>query len=309
MSSLLERLHAKCRLRAIEAHSGLSAHIGSIAQSSGEIRRAFDIIWASSLTASASCLLPDAELNLLNRRLSILDDILRSTEKPVVVDAETGGDVLAFAHLVRNLARMGAAAVCAEDKKLPKRNSFSNEPQTLEDPHAFGEKIAVALRTRRERHPLICARIESLIAGASVEDALARAEIYGAAGAEALLVHSREFAPLVEFARAYRARSNGGGLPLICVPTAFPAVPDGEIFAVGFNVVVYANHLLRAAWQAMIHTAARLLDERNALAVNMDIVSVAEVLRTLDSTLTLPDGSYERSEAAVTSTRTARLDG
>jgi 2-methylisocitrate lyase-like PEP mutase family enzyme len=294
MSSLLEHLNTRSRLRAIEAHSGLSAHIGSTAHSSGEICRSFDLIWASSLTASASCLLPDAELNLLNRRLSILDDILRSTDKAVVVDAETGGDALAFAHLVRNLERMSAAAVCVEDKKVPKRNSFSNEPQTLEDPYVFGEKIGMALRARRGGQPLICARIESLITGSTVDDALTRADVYGTAGAEALLVHSREFAPLVEFARAYRGRNGEGGLPLICVPTAFPSVSDSEIFGAGFNIVVYANHLLRAAWQAMHVTAARLLDERNAAGVSADLVPVAEVLRTLDNSLTLLSPLFDR---------------
>jgi 2-methylisocitrate lyase-like PEP mutase family enzyme len=306
MSSLLERLNTRSRLRAIEAHSGLSAHIGSTAHSSGEISRCFDIIWASSLTASASCLLPDAELNLLNRRLSILDDILRSADKPVVVDADTGGDTLAFAHLVRNLERMGAAAVCVEDKKPPKRNSFSNEPQTLEDPHLFAQKIAVSLRARRGGHPLICARIESLITGSTVDDALLRAEVYAAAGAEALLVHSREFTSLAEFARTHRMRHGGGGLPLVCVPTAFPSIPDNEIFAAGFNVVVYANQLLRAAWQAMQVTATRLLEERNAMAVSAELVPVAEVLRTLDNSLVL---AAERIESpGVAKKVAARLE-
>jgi phosphoenolpyruvate phosphomutase len=274
-------------LRAIEAHSGLSARIASDAAATlNGATASFDLLWASSFTSSAAKFLPDAELYLLDRRLDTICEILAACRTPVVVDADTGGEPLAFSFLAERLERLGVAAVCIEDKAAPKRNSFSEEPILLEAPDLFAAKIRAGIAARSSTSFQIIARVESLVAGESVSEAIDRALIYGEAGADAILIQCKDdVRQLFAFAERYRAlgsRKQAGEharLPLVCVPTSFPNVQEGEFFAAGFDVVIYANHLLRAAFLAMERVCHSILKEGSASSCAADLVDMKRLLR------------------------------
>ncbi|MET3711844.1 phosphoenolpyruvate phosphomutase [Sphingomonas trueperi] len=281
-SKSLLNLHGASRW--IEAHNGLSAHIGStcrVTDADGSAK-CFDAVWVSSLTTSAASLLPDAELHLLDQRLELALQICEASAKSVVLDGDTGGEILAFQYLVRRLERIGAAGVCIEDKRLPKRNSFSGDGHHhLEDPEQFAAKVRAGVAARKPFGPRIIARLESLIAGETIERALYRARLYADAGADAVLIHSiRDSGELFNFIEAARHPETGRlhELPIICVPTAYPQMRDSELFAAGFNVVIYANHLLRASIAAMRDTASRLLADEGPAGCDGDLVAMRDLL-------------------------------
>lgn len=282
----LNRQHSS---RWIEAHNGLSAHIGSacsVTDPDGS-EKSFDAVWISSLTTSAAGFLPDAELYMLDQRLELALQICEATAKPVVLDGDTGGEILAFQYLMRRLERIGAAAICIEDKRLPKRNSFSGDAyHYLEDAEQFAAKIRAGARTRKPFGPRIIARLESLIAGETVDLALRRARLYADAGADAVLIHSiRNSDELFEFIGAARRPATGRlhELPIICVPTAYPHLRDSELFAAGFNVVIYANHLLRASIAAMRETARSLLADEGPAGCGARLMAMHDLLALLGS--------------------------
>src|SRR5262245_35373345 len=188
---LAAALDEKRLLRAIECHTPLSAMLGAAAKSADG--RAFDALWASGFSHATAMGLPDAELSLCERRIDAISDITAVSALPIIADADTGGDTLAFVQLCRRLESLGVSAAIVEDKSGAKRTSLAEDVEhQLDDPHAFAQKIAVTKEALLTREFLIFARIESLIAGAGLPDALARAEIYLRSKADGIVIHSKD---------------------------------------------------------------------------------------------------------------------
>ena len=281
--------------RLMEAHSGLSGMVANTAQLAlaDGTSKEFDGLWLSSFTTSALKGLPDAEIVSLEARLDLLDEILFVTDKPVVVDADTGLEAMHFEYTCAKLEARGVSAVIIEDKRYPKRNSLApTADQTLEAPGAFAAKIRRGKSALRSADFMIIARLESLVANQGQADALARAEAYLQAGADGIMIHSRQKQPeeVFAFAEAYArlCQQRGSWKPLICAPTTYNTVTEAALRAHGFNVVIYANHLLRAAYAAMSQTCTAILAHDRSLEAEagcapvqtlFDVVGFSEVLR------------------------------
>ena len=253
-------------MRVIEAHSGLSAIIGETARAelNGQTRE-YDAIWESSLTDSATKGLPDASIIGIESRLHTISEILHVTTKPMIVDGDTGGEIPQFEYLVRHLESLGVSAVIIEDKVFPKRNSLdASASQELEDPETFALKIQAGKRAALTDEFMVIARLESLIAGTGLQDALERAQHYIRAGVDGIMIHSNRQEPddLFEFAKTYDSLCEGLGRrpPLVSVPTTYNRYSEDDLVALGFNVIIHANHLLRASHMAMKEVANRILE-------------------------------------------------
>lgn len=257
-------------VRIIEVHNGLSALIAERAKiqtKKGTI--AFDGFWESSLTDTASKGMPDAEIIGNESRLHTIDEILNVTTKPLIVDGDTGGSPSQFEFFVKKLERLGVSAVIIEDKVFPKRNSLDpNAKQTLEKPEKFIQKIQRGNDVKISKDFMIIARIESLITGVGLEDALKRAEIYIKAGVDGIMIHSKKSTPedILAFAGDYNklCKRIGKRPPLVSVPTTYNLITDRELADNGFNIIIHANHLLRSAHKSMKQTAETILiNDRN----------------------------------------------
>lgn len=284
-TKLMQLLAAGHGVRVIEAHSGLSALIGSEAHLTSGVVSQFDALWVSSLTSSAARGLPDIELYLLERRIELIEEICQVSDKPLIVDGDTGGDSANLIYLVARLEAMGVSALVIEDKLYPKRNSLCEySSHQLEDPDCFALKVADAQASRLTKDFMLFARIESLIAGQTVDDALARAKKYLEAGANGVMIHSKDQSPqrIIEF--LHRLRLHGCQHPIICVPTTYNTVSAQQLFAHGANIVIYANQLLRASHDAMRETCQKLLVNDRAAEVEKRCTPLNEVFRQVGYT-------------------------
>ncbi len=260
------------RIRAIEAHNPLSGLIGNeaaIATRDGG-RKAFDALWLSGFTIASSRALPDAELARLEKRLETIEEIAAATDKPLIADADTGGDALAFRYLCTRLEALGVSLIIVEDKVFPKRTSLAaGVRHDLEDPAAFADKIAQGKDAMLSGEVLIFARIESLIAGAGLDDALVRARAYLESAADGIVIHSKDRSGEEVFAFIDRfnalRKETGIDKPLLCIPTAYNFVRDEELFDRGVSIVIHANHLLRAAFLAMERACRTILEADRSL--------------------------------------------
>jgi phosphoenolpyruvate phosphomutase len=269
-ASLLKKIKENGFVRIIEVHNGLSALIGeraSVKQNGKTIE--FDGFWESSLTDTASKGMPDAEIVGHESRLHTIDEILNVSTKPIIIDGDTGGSPSQFEFLVKKLERLGVSAVIIEDKVFPKRNSLDpTASQTLEDPEKFAQKIQRGNDVKISDDFLIIARIESLIAGVGLKDALKRAEKYINAGVDGIMIHSKKGDPddILAFAKEYNklCKKIGRRPPLVSVPTTYNLITDQELAKNGFNIIIHANHLLRSSHKSMKQTAETiLLSDRN----------------------------------------------
>lgn len=241
-------------MKILEAHSGLSALMVE--------RSTYNGIWISSLTHAASKGLPDNELVPLKERVDLVEEIRRIATKPIIVDIDTGGDIDHLPYLIKWFSKAGATAVIMEDKKFPKQNSFIEEGQHLEDVDVFASKIRIAKKHCGDMK--VYARLESMIAKKSKYDALLRAEAYIDAGADGIMVHSKQkvdSSEVMEVGNELRKRHPS--LTLIAVPTTY-TLPDIH----PFDVVIHANHQLRASMHAMMAVAA---------GTKVDMVSVQDI--------------------------------
>jgi phosphoenolpyruvate mutase len=286
MKKLIELLRSKKIIRGIEVHNGISALVANnIKVKIGEKKedtKEFDFFWESSLTDSASKGHPDIEIVSFDSRLKSIEEILDVTNKPIIVDGDTGGDIHHFEYLIPRLERLGVSAIIIEDKIFPKRNSLdADASQEQEEPDRFARKITVGKRIQRSSHFMIIARIESLIAGKTVDDALMRAKKYLLAGADGIMIHSKSKNPeeIFEFARRYKLLLNELNMtkPLVCVPTTYNSVYEEELAEKGFNIVIHGNHMLRAAYRAMLNTAGEILVNRRSFEVEPKIATVNEI--------------------------------
>jgi phosphoenolpyruvate phosphomutase len=254
----------------LEAHNAVSARIAEEAGAPG--------VWASSLTLSCSIGLPDNSEITMTQALEILESMTASVGVPILFDGDTGyGEFSHFQLLVRRLWARGVAGVCIEDKVFPKRNSFlRSEAQELATVEEFCGKLRAGCDARPCPEFVIVARTEALIAGLGMEAALGRARAYAEAGADAVLVHSK--APtateVLEFARRWDRP-----VPLVCVPTTYYSTPVEAFERAGVHLVIWANHMMRAAIEAMQRVAARIAASGSAREVEELVVPVRELFR------------------------------
>jgi phosphoenolpyruvate phosphomutase len=283
--SLRSLLARKPFLLFIEAHNPLSAIIADRTKVAGDdgLEREFDGIWSSSLTDSTSRGLPDIEVLDVRSRLANLAEIRAVTAKPIIMDGDTGGNADNFAINARAMALTGVAAVIIEDKTAQKRNSLfgTKVKQTLAPVEDFCDKLARGKTALAGHDMMVIARCESLIAGLGAQDALDRAHAYVAAGADGIMIHSCQSSPaeVTHFAALFRERHPR--VPLVCVPTTYNGSYAAELRAAGFNIVIYANHLLRAAYKSMATVASAILAHGRTAESEPLCISVSEILNTI----------------------------
>ena len=287
MKKLRRLINAKPIVRIMESHCGLTGLIieNLNVEINGENRQ-FDGMWSSSLTDSTSKGKPDIEAVDLTNRLHDLNDTLEVTTKPVIFDGDTGGKTEHFVFTVRTLERLGISAVIIEDKVGLKQNSlFGTDAQqtqaTIED---FCHKIRSGKEAQITEDFMIIARIESLIAGKPVEDALERAFAYVAAGADGIMIHSKnkDGLDIKEFCQRFREKD--ATTPIVAVPTTYNQYTEDELASWGINVVIYANHMLRSAYPAMVNCAKSILEHKRSLEANDLCMSIKEILTLIPGT-------------------------
>lgn len=288
LGRLRRLIAAKPIVKILEVHNALS---GLIVENAKEVLESgeevnFDGMWSSSLTDSTSKGKPDIEAVDTTARLMTVNEIFEVTTKPMIYDADTGGKPEHFEFTVRSLERTGVSAVIIEDKTGLKKNSlFGNEvPQTQETKENFCHKIKVGKNAQISKEFMIIARIESLILEAGMEDALKRAFAYIDAGADGIMIHSRKKDPneIFEFVKNFRSKDKI--TPIVVVPTSFNSVTTDEFAKIGVNIVIYANHMLRAAYPGMMKVAQKILKYKRSLEAEPDCMPIKEILELIPGT-------------------------
>ncbi|MDY2698582.1 MAG: phosphoenolpyruvate mutase [Lachnospiraceae bacterium] len=272
-------------VKTIEVHSGLT---GLIAEktivSKGEAIDQFDAMWISSLCDSTEKGKPDIELVDMTSRFRTIEDVMEVTTKPIIFDGDTGGLTEHFVYNVRSLERMGVSAVIIEDKTGLKKNSlFGTEiKQTQDSIENFCLKIAAGKKAQLSDDFMIIARIESLILQQGQKDALRRAFAYVEAGADGIMIHSREKSPdeIIKFCDAFREKDQK--TPIVVAPTSFNTITEEELAEHGVNIVIYANQLLRAAYPAMENVARSILLNHRAKEADDSIMSIKNIITLID---------------------------
>ncbi|MBK8959907.1 MAG: phosphoenolpyruvate mutase [Proteobacteria bacterium] len=254
----------------LEAHNGISARIVEEAGFKG--------IWASGLALSAQFGVRDNNEASWTQVVDMVEFMSDVTRIPILLDGDTGyGNFNNMRRLVRKLEQRGVAGVCIEDKLFPKTNSFiDGERQELADIDEFCGKIAAGKDSQSDDDFCVVARIEAYIAGWDTREALRRASAYHAAGADAILVHSAWSTPdqILEFAREWANRA-----PLVIVPTKYYSTPTPVFREAGISLVIWANHLIRSAVDAMQETARQIHADQTLVTVEDQIASVKEIFR------------------------------
>jgi len=251
----------------MEAHNGLSA---KIVEEAG-----FEGIWASGLSISAALGVRDNNEASWTQVLEVIEFMADATTIPILLDGDTGyGNFNNFRRLVRKLCQRGVAGVCIEDKQFPKTNSFLGENQPLADIDEFCGKIKAGKDSQTDSDFNVVARIEALIAGWGMDEALRRAEAYHAAGADALLIHSKKSNPaeILSFCREWDNRC-----PVVIVPTKYYATPTDRFREARVSLVIWANHNMRAAVSAMRETSRRIMEEESLTGVEDEVARLGDI--------------------------------
>ncbi len=273
--------------RAIETHSPLSALIAEEAQiNAGPSKREFDAFWSSSLTDSTLLGKPDTESVDLTVRLNTVAQILAASSKPIIFDGDTGGKIEHFGSAIQAMERIGISAVVVEDKVGLKRNSLLGtevvqQQATIEE---FSSRIKVGKASQLSDGFMFIARIESLVLDKPVSEALERADEYLKAGADGIFLSSREKTPtqIFNFAQKFKAAHNEAFL--VVVPSTYPSVKEDDLYEYGVDLVIYANHLLRASFPAMKKTAESILEYQRALEIEKELLTIKEILSIIPGT-------------------------
>lgn len=265
--SIFGLLKAKQQCVTIGAHDGLGGRLGE--------RAGFDAIWASGFEIAASYGLPDANILDMSAQLNASRQINEAVTIPVIADCDNGyGNAINAAYTAKAFARAGIVGISIEDNIFPKRCSFyGSARRELVSAREHALKVR-ACKDSTDGELFVIARTEALIAGHSMAEALDRAEAYADAGADAILIHSKEktAVQIVEFAKRWTRP-----LPLVAVPTTYDSITAEELGRLGYRIVIFANHGLRASIKAMQQAYARLLPAGRACVLKDDIVSLQSV--------------------------------
>lgn len=266
-STLRGSLATKPVLWVAGAHDGISAKLVE--------RNGFDAIWASSFEISTSHGVPDAGILTMSELLEAARSMVEVVGIPVIADCDNGfGDPANVCHMAHRYAAAGVAAVCIEDKQFPKVNSLFDGHQSLATIEDFSAKIRSAVCCRGASELMVFARIEALIANRGLDEALRRADAYADAGADVILIHSRQKSPeeVLEFARRWQNRT-----PLAIIPTTYYGITEDDVHRAGIRVVIHANHAMRSAVRAMNKTLASIAKRHSSREVEGEIASVSEL--------------------------------
>ncbi len=284
VSRLRRLFDSKDIVRILESHNSLTGLIiENIKVLKKNNSKEFDGMWSSSLTDSATKGKPDNSSVDFSARLLSLNDMMEVTTKLLVFDADNGGQLEHLPFLVRSLERSGASAIIMEDKIGLKKNSlFKNQTDTKQDkPELFAKKIKQVCKSRKNKDFMVIARIESFIVGKGLNDALKRAEVYSKAGADAILIHSKEKTPAEIFSFAREFKKSKNFIPLVSVPSTYSKVYEKDLVKNGFKLVIYANQLLRAAYPAMQFTAKKILENSRAFEIEKKIIPIKEIINLI----------------------------
>ena len=284
VSRLNRLIKTKDIVRILESHNSLTGLIiENLVVNRKNKNKEFDGMWSSSLTDSATKGKPDNSSVDFSTRLSSLNSMMEVTSKLLVFDADNGGQLEHLPFLVRSLERLGASAVIMEDKIGLKKNSlFKNQSDTKQDkPELFAKKIKQICKSRKNNDFMVIARIESFIVGKGLKDALKRAEVYSKAGADAILIHSKEKTPAEIFSFAREFKKSKNFIPLVSVPSTYSKVYEKDLIRNGFKLVIYANQLLRAAYPAMQFTARKILENSRAFEIEKKIIPIKEIINLI----------------------------
>ncbi len=259
---------------AMAAHNPLAA---KLAEEAG-----FDAVWGSGFELSASYAVPDANILSMGTHLEMMRAMASVTAIPLIADIDTGfGNAVNVSYVIPQYEAAGASAIVMEDKTFPKDTSLRAEGrQELVSIEEFQGKVAAAAQARRDRDFMVIARVEALIAGLGQGEALKRGLAYQQAGADALLIHSRQTTPdeILAFIAAWT-----GSIPLVLVPTAYPQLTEAEIAASGkVGMVIYGNHAIRAAVGAMRSVFAQIRRDGGIREVDKTLPSVKEIIELQD---------------------------
>ena len=281
ISRLKRLMSSKKIVRILESHSsltGLMIENLKILKKNKEVQ--FDGMWSSSLTDSAIKGLPDNSSLSFSSRISSLNYMIDVTTKPIVFDADNGGQIEHLPFLIRTLERSGVSAIVIEDKVGLKKNSlFKNQSDARQDnPKQFAKKINKICSSRHSNNFMVIARIESFILGKGLNDALKRANIYSKAGADAILIHSKEKTPREIFTFAKSFKKSKFFKPLVSVPSTYSKVFEKDLIKNGFKLVIYANQLLRSSYPAMYNTAKTILSDSRAFEADKKITPIKEII-------------------------------
>ncbi len=281
LNRLRRLLACKDIIRVLESHNGLTGLIVENVRREVQGRKLeFDAMWLSSLTDSTAKGKPDIGCVDLTSRNNTLNDILEVTTKPVIYDGDSGGLPEHFEFMVRTLEREGVSAVIIEDKVGLKKNSLfgTDVPQTQDTIENFSRKISQGKQAQITDDFMIIARIESLILKAGQEDALERAKAYIGAGADGIMIHSKEKDPaeILFFCRQYAKFEQK--VPLVAVPSTYNSITEKELADAGVRIVIYANQMLRSAYPAMLKVAETILEHQRAYECEPDCMPIKEIL-------------------------------
>ncbi|NLQ18977.1 phosphoenolpyruvate mutase [Marinomonas sp. M1K-6] len=287
LKSLRRMLQVKPLLRFIDIHNALSGLIiENTKVETPEGIREFDGMWGSSLTDSTAKGKPDIEAVDVSARMNTLNEVLEVTTKPIVYDADTGGQSEHFEFTVRTLERLGVSAAIIEDKTGLKKNSLfgTDVPQTQDSIDNFCAKIMAGKKAQATDDFMIIARIESLILDQGMDDAVKRAQAYLNAGADGIMIHSRKKDPaeIFEFCDHYNKFLNRK--PLVVVPSSYNSVTEAELQEKGANIVIYANQLLRSAYPAMLETAKSILTNQRSKECDDKMLPLKDILELIPGT-------------------------
>ncbi len=256
----------------MEAHDGLSARIAEV--------EGFQAIWASGLSMSTALGVRDSDEASWSQLLGVVENMVESTTVPIIVDGDTGyGNFNTARRFVAKAERVGVAGVCLEDKVFPKMNSFVGDSHTLAEVRDFTAKIKACADARQDPDFVLIARVEALIAGRGMEEALRRATAYHEAGADAIFIHSRrsDAEEILRFSAEWAGR-----LPLVIAPTTYASTPSSEFHRAGISAVIWANHSMRAAVAAMRRVCREIFNKESVHDTDSELASLAEVFELMD---------------------------
>ena len=284
LSRLRRLLESRDLVRILEVHNGLTGLIvEATAVERGGRHVEFDGMWGSSLTDSTARGKPDIEAVDISSRLQTISEIFETTTKPLIFDGDTGGKPEHFVFTVRSLERLGASAVIIEDKEGLKKNSlFGTEVEqtqsTIED---FCVRLQMGKQAQVTDEFMIIPRLESLILEKGMEDAVERAEAYIEAGADAIMIHSRRKEPDEVFEFCRRAERFSTQVPIVAVPSSYNGVTEQQLIDAGVRIVIYANHLLRAAYPQMRRVAELILQNGRSKEADDLMAPISEALEII----------------------------
>jgi len=267
---LRNELESKSILKVGGAFDAMSA---KLVENSG-----FDAIWAGSFGISATHALPDASILTMTEFLNVASNMEDACDIPIIADCDTGfGGPSNVTHMVKKYEKTGVAAVCIEDKTFPKQNSLlENSKQELLPEKEFVAKIIAAKEAKENSNFMIIGRTEALISGLGMKEAVKRANAYEKAGADAILIHSKQDSPeeIFEFSESW-----GGTLPLVVVPTSFPTVKIDELISHKIKMVIYANQTLRATHAIISKVLEQLKNSASINDLSIDMTSMQEIFQ------------------------------